>query len=247
MKEDQFLEYVTGYRDMRPTGGKRFLFWGALAIHAAALAALIIVPLVQVDRDLPQFESMATFLVRPPSAPPPPPPPHPPASPQAGGVSKEARPRILDASFVAPVSVPNSIPAEDFGGSGDFGVPGGVEGGVPGGIVGGIVGGIAEAPPPPQAAEPVRLDFRKEEARPVTRVEPVYPDLAVQGRVQGVVILEVLVDDQGVPSNVNVLRSVPLLESAAIEAVRQWRWNPYKLLEKPVPFWVTVTVNFRLT
>ncbi len=81
----------------------------------------------------------------------------------------------------------------------------------------------------------------------MTRVEPVYPDLAVQGRVQGVVILEVLVDDQGVPSNVNVLRSVQLLESAAIEAVRQWRWSPYKLLEKPVPFWVTVTVNFRLT
>jgi periplasmic protein TonB len=65
--------------------------------------------------------------------------------------------------------------------------------------------------------------------------------------VQGVVILEVLVDVQGVPSSVNVLRSIPLLESAAIEAVRQWRWNPFKLLEKPVPFWVTVTVNFRLT
>jgi len=245
MKEDQFLEYVSGYRDMRPRGGKRFLFWAALAIHAAALAALIIVPLVQVDRDLPQFESMATFLVRPPSAPPPPPPP-PPAPPRSSGSSTEARPRILDASFVAPVSIPSAIPAEDFGGDGDFGVPGSVEGGIPGGIAGGIVAGISDAPPP-QPAEPVRLDFRKEEARPVTRVEPVYPDLAVAGRVQGVVILEVLVDAQGVPSSVNVLRSIPLLESAAIEAVRQWRWNPFKLLERPVPFWVTVTVNFRLT
>ena len=81
----------------------------------------------------------------------------------------------------------------------------------------------------------------------MTRVEPVYPDLAVQGRVQGVAILEVLVDGHGVPSSVNVLRSVPLLESAALEAVRQWRWNPYERLERPVPFWVTVTVNFRLT
>jgi protein TonB len=247
MKEDQLLEYVSGYREMRPKGGKRFLFWAALAIHAGALAALIVVPLVQVDRDLPQFESMATFLVRPPSAAPPPPPPPPPAPARASGSSKEARPRILDASFVAPVSVPNAIPAEDFGGNGDFGVPGGVEGGIPNGVAGGIVGGLAGWSPPSILDEPVRLDFRKEEARPVTRVEPVYPDLAVQGRVQGVVILEVLVDVQGVPSSLNVLRSVPLLESAAIEAVRQWRWNPYKLLEKPVPFWVTVTVNFRLT
>jgi protein TonB len=245
MKEDQLLEYVSSYPDLRPRGGKGILFWAALVIHAAALAALIVVPLIQVDRDLPRFESTAAFLVRPSPAPPPPPPP--PAPARSSKTSKETRPRILDASFVAPITTPSALPAEDFGDSGELGAPGGVEGGVPGGIVGGIVGGIAEAPPPPQTDEPVRLDFRKEEARPVTRVEPVYPDLAVQGRVQGVVILEVLVDDQGVPSSVNVLRSVPLLESAAIEAVRQWRWNPYRVLERSVPFWVTVTVNFRLT
>jgi len=244
MKEDQFLEYLSSYRDLRPKGSKRFLFWIALAIHAGALAALIVVPLLRVDRDLPQFESMATFLVGPRQAPPPPPPPPPPAPPRGSGASNPARPRILEASFVAPVAVPNAIFAEDFGDF-DFGTPGGVEGGIPGGVVGGIVGGLTDVPP--QSAEPVRLDFRKEEARPVTRVEPVYPDLAAQARVQGVVILEVLVDVQGLPSSVNVLRSVPLLESAAIEAVRRWRWNPYKLLDRPVPFWVTVTVNFRLT
>jgi hypothetical protein len=73
MKEDQFLEYLSSYRDLRPKGSKRFLFWIALAIHVGALAALIVVPLVRVDRDLPQFESMATFLVGPRQAPPPPP------------------------------------------------------------------------------------------------------------------------------------------------------------------------------
>jgi len=134
MKEDQLLEFVSGYRDRRPRGGKRFLFSAALAIHAAALSALIVVPLVQVDRDLPRFESMATFLVSPSSAPPPPPPP-PPTAPARTRAS-ETRPRALDASFVAPVSIPTAIPAEDFGGNGDFGAPGGVEGGIPGGIVG---------------------------------------------------------------------------------------------------------------
>jgi protein TonB len=247
MKEETFLAYMSGYHDLRPKGSKRFLFWVALAVHAAVLVALIVTPLMQVDRDLPQFETMATFLVRPASAPPPPPPPPPPAPARATGDSNPARPRILEASFVAPVAAPNAMPVEDFGGVGDFGVAGGVEGGIPGGVAGGIVGGLGEAPPPPQSAEPVRLDFRKEEARPVSRVEPVYPDLAAQAHVQGVVILEVLVDTEGMPSSMNVLRSVPLLESAAIEAVRQWRWNPYRLLDKPVPFWVTVTVNFRLT
>lgn len=240
MKEEQLLEYVSSYHDVRPKGNKPFLFWIALAIHAGALITLIVVPLLRVDQNLPQFESMATFLVRPPQAPPPPPP----APPRASETSNPARPRLLEASFLASVALPNAIPAEDFGGF-DFGTPGGIEGGIPGGAGAGIVGGLTDVPP--QSAEPVRLDFRKEEARPVTRIEPVYPDLAAQARVQGVVILEVLVDVQGLPSSVNVLRSVPLLESAAIEAVRRWRWNPYKLLDRPVPFWVTVTVNFRLT
>ncbi|HEY7698400.1 MAG TPA: energy transducer TonB [Vicinamibacteria bacterium] len=246
MKEVQVLEYVSGYRDSRPRSNKRFLFWVALGIHALALFALIVVPLTRVDGDMPKFEAMTTFLVRPAPAPPPPPPPPPPAPPRARQAPKPARPRVLEASFLAPVAVPSAIPPENFGG-GDYGVEGGVEGGIPGGIAGGIVGGLGDAPPAQQPAEPVRLDFRKEGARPIARVEPVYPDLAAQARVQGVVILEVLVDAHGVPASVNVLRSIPLLESAAIEAVRQWRWNPYKLLDRAVPFWVTVTVNFRLT
>jgi TonB family protein len=104
-----------------------------------------------------------------------------------------------------------------------------------------------EAPSPPRKDEPIRLDFRAEGATPVVRVEPAYPDLAVEARVQGVVILEVLVGADGVPRDVEVLRSIPLLEAAAIEAVSAWRWNPYVMLGRPVPFRVTVTVSFRLT
>jgi protein TonB len=245
MKEERFLEYVSSYRDGRPQSDKRLLFWVALAIHAAALAALIVFPLAQVDRNLPRFESVAAFLVSPPSASPPPDPPPPSAQPNAGGSPSRARSRLLEASFIAPVAVPLAVAGEDQGVF-EFGVPGGLEGGIPGGVVSGIVGGLEEAPAAPGAA-PVRLDFRREEARPLTRVEPDYPALAVQARVEGIVILEVLVDSRGVPSTVNVLRSIPLLESSAIEAVRQWRWRPCRHLDRPVPFWVTVTVNFRLT
>jgi protein TonB len=146
--------------------------------------------------------------------------------------------------------VPSTLPAEDFGAL-DFGVPGGFEGGVPGGVAGGTVDVLESREAPsdefPDEDEPVRLDFRRAEARPIARVEPVYPGLAAKSRVEGVVILEVLVDSRGVPSKVNVLKSVPLLESAAIDAVRKWRWNAYRLSDRPVPFWVTVTVSFRLT
>jgi TonB family protein len=59
------------------------------------------------------------------------------------------------------------------------------------------------------------------------------------------VILEVLVDREGVPQQIQVMRS--LLEAAAVDAVRQWRWMPYRVNDKGIAFWVTVTVTFRLT
>jgi protein TonB len=115
---------------------------------------------------------------------------------------------------------------EDFG-TGDRSFSGGVEGGVPFGAVGGIVSGIEQKASPTPTDEPVRLDFRSEEARPLVRVDPHYPALAVDARVEGVVILEVLVGVDGVPESIDVLRSVPLLEASALRAVGEWRWNPY--------------------
>ena len=142
MNERNFLEYLSGYREARPRGSKRFLFWVALAIHGAVLAALIVVPLARVERDVPEFESVATFLVRPPNAPPPPPPPPPPAPLRPRESSSRATRRRLDVTFMVPVFVPNTAGAEDFGG-GDSGVPGGVDGGIPGGVASGIVGGLS--------------------------------------------------------------------------------------------------------
>jgi protein TonB len=78
------------------------------------------------------------------------------------------------------------------------------------------------------------------------KVNPEYPRLAIKARSQGVIILEVLVDRDGIPQKVQVLRSVPLLESAAIAAVEQWRWTPYRIGGKEIPFWVMVTVTFKL-
>ncbi|MFN8095989.1 MAG: energy transducer TonB [Vicinamibacteria bacterium] len=78
-------------------------------------------------------------------------------------------------------------------------------------------------------------------------VPPVYPADALQARVQGVVILECVIGEDGRIARVKVLRGVPLLDQAATEAVRQWEYEPTVIDGVPVPVIVTVTVNFRLS
>ena len=78
-------------------------------------------------------------------------------------------------------------------------------------------------------------------------VPPVYPDAAVVSRIEGVVVLECLISPQGRVAEVTVLRGVPLLEEAAVDAVRQWVYTPTLMDGVPVPVLMTVTVRFDLT
>jgi periplasmic protein TonB len=217
----------------------------SLALHALALLFIIIVPILQ-PAELPEPTSVVkAFFVEPAAAPPPPPPPPPPA-PRAA-VSKPIPKPVLDEApkFTAPVAVPDEIkPDEGIDLGVEGGVPGGVEGGVPGGVVGGVVGGIQDAPPPTQA---VRVGGQIKEPKKLKTVSPVYPDIAKQARVQGVVILECTISPQGKVTNVNVLRGIPLLDASAIEAVKQWVYTPTLLNGVPVPVIMTVTVNFKLS
>jgi TonB family protein len=79
-----------------------------------------------------------------------------------------------------------------------------------------------------------------------TKVDPVYPEIARQSHVEGVVILELRTDASGKVKDVMVLRSVPLLDQAAIDAVRQWVYKPLIVEGKPVEAVFTVTVRFEL-
>ena len=78
----------------------------------------------------------------------------------------------------------------------------------------------------------------------VHHVAPTYPPIAQSARVSGVVILEALIAEDGSVRDVKVLRSVPLLDASAIEAVRQWRFTPTLLNGVPVQVIMTVTVTF---
>jgi TonB family protein len=80
----------------------------------------------------------------------------------------------------------------------------------------------------------------------LVNVAPQYPAEALDAKVQGVVVMDVILDAEGVPTDVQVLRGVPMLDEAAVEAVRQWRYEPTLMNGVPVPIQMTVTVNFTL-
>ena len=150
------------------------------------------------------------------------------------------------------------------------GVVGGVEGGVEGGVKGGVIGGVDDkmggdveggviggTVGGTQSQEMVkkRQEFEKDavpikgnikQPRLLEKVDPVYPEEARKNGIQGVVILEAKIDERGRVIDVMVLRSIPQLNQAAIDALKQWVYEPMALNGKPVKALFTVTVRFQL-
>lgn len=111
-------------------------------------------------------------------------------------------------------------------------------------------GAVSGMPPAPETA-PAATDTAARVLPasvpvPITRVAPVYPDKAKRERIQGNVMVKVLVDERGHPSEVRVVRSVPDLDNAAVAAVARWTFRPAMKDGKPVSAWVVVPVEFRL-
>ncbi|MGE0461170.1 MAG: energy transducer TonB [Vicinamibacterales bacterium] len=107
---------------------------------------------------------------------------------------------------------------------------------------------VAEPPAPPPASPPAPVRPGAEIRVPakIYDVAPLYPAIARAARVQGLVIIEATIGTDGAVQDARVLRSVPLLDEAALAAVRQWRYSPTLLNGRPVPVVMTVTVNFQL-
>ena len=96
------------------------------------------------------------------------------------------------------------------------------------------------------AGQPVRVGGAVKAPTQISKVPPVYPAIAQSARVSGVVILEALIGVDGRVADAKVLRSIPLLDQAALDAVRQWAYTPTLLNGVPVPVVMTVTVTFSL-
>jgi protein TonB len=105
---------------------------------------------------------------------------------------------------------------------------------------------VAAPPPPPPPPAPVRVGGNIRAPQKTRNVSPVYPQIAQSARVQGVVIIEATISPSGKVQDARVLRSIPLLDQAALDAVRQWEYSPTLLNGVPVPVIMTVTVNFTL-
>jgi TonB family protein len=78
------------------------------------------------------------------------------------------------------------------------------------------------------------------------RVEPIYPEDARKSGIEGTVILYVTTDTEGRVAQVKVLKSIPALDRAAMDAVSQWVWEPYIHEGKPTPVSFSLTVSFKL-
>lgn len=226
---------------------------GSTLAPAMIVGLVTVVPLLYFAEELPKPPDILAFVVA--NAPPPPPPPPPPqqrAEPmKPKSVPKTDLVKVVEASPVqAPAKILPERPVELL--EPKFAV-GGVEGGVIGGIAGGIAGGIPmmPAPPPPRPVtptpiKPIRIGGDINPPTVLYRVNPEYPQIAISAKKEGIVILEATVNAEGLVSHVRVLRSEPLLDRAAVDAVKQWRYSPLQLNGRAQPFILTVTISFSM-
>jgi protein TonB len=162
-------------------------------------------------------------------------------------------PTTVPSTATAPLTPPDTItpePAQPVVAPGptDFdpvvGDPNGI-----GLTPGGVVVGDPLPPPPTPAPAPKELYRVGGNIRPpqkIRDVAPRYPTMAQAAGIEGLVILEAVIGEDGSVQNVRVLRGKPLLDQAAVDAVQQWRFTPTLLNGQPVPVVMTVTVSFSM-
>jgi protein TonB len=225
---------------------RRTLTIFSIALHAFVISAIVVAQLLAVG-PLPTPRSPLTYTVV-----------HLGELPR---IDVPAPPRVAPAAQASPTVSPNAAPLEppdrirDETGLENERVPSarpdivvGVEGGSTG-LLNGVVDGVRLPPPPPSPVPqtPIHLHSGIEPPRKIVDVTPMYPSLAQISRTQGLVILEATIDVRGNVTDVRVQRSIPLLDQAAVDAVKQWRYTPALLNGVPVPVIMSVTVRFALS
>lgn len=220
----------------------RWSFWPvSITVHVAIGVAVLIVPLlaeVQPPSPAPLHSLFAATRTVP-------------IPPEVVATAPIARPTRDQPSVVAPTTLererdeplapPGPVIPELPPGSGSIDLS----------LLGSKIGTGPVAPlPPPPSPKPTQTIVRPgqgvREPKRIAGSPPEYPKFARDARVQGVVILEAVINERGEVGRIKVLRSVPLLDNAAITAVQQWRYTPTLLNGVPVSVLMTITVNFTL-
>ena len=215
---------------------------GSFVAHLVVLTALLVLPVLSALDNYVVHARNVAFIVPPPpvmpAIPAPPPAKAPPTT--VPDVNPNAAPPSAPREPVThEVTVPPAgPPAGREWVIGPPGVPPGL--GTPESRV------VIAAPPPPRSSDPIRVGGNISPPARLSHVEPIYPRIAIAAKVDGTVILEATVDESGAVKDVKVLRSIPLLDRAAIDAVKRWRYTPTRLNGIAVPILLTVTVTFTL-
>lgn len=227
-------------------------------LQVTLISAGVIVPLMNPEM-LPRNGILSTYLATPPLPPAPPLP----SQPMVRTTARKAPPKFLrEGALIAYTRVPAKVeliedpPATDQG----SGVVGGLERGVPNSMGDSLISQLAKIAPkpadPPPVAKPVvqqpkqiertRLGGNVLEAKIISRKIPVYPKLALQVRLQGVVTFTAIIARDGTIQQLQLVSGHPLFIEAATEAVRQWRYRPTLLNGEPVEVVAPIEVKFIL-
>ncbi len=218
-------------------------------LHALVILLLMLAPLLQ-PQVLPAFSAVGVpplivTKVEPPKV-------------RIVETATAVQPHIQPASdeFIAPTSIPADIArVVDEPGTPVIGTPG-LSSSI-GSLLhalsdkGDADNGIAPPPPPPPppapvSTGPIRVGGNVQRANLILQVTPKYPDLARRARVQGAVIMEATVDRDGNVADLRVISGNRLLDQAAIDAVKQWKYKPTILNGEPIEVITTITVIFTL-
>lgn len=210
----------------------------SILLHVVALFLLVVIPLLAMD-GLPDLHTLTHYVPVEIAK------PEMPEAPRVPTATNTAVQPIAGPPIEAPTEIREEKPAQppqlDIPtADGSTRVPGS-----------GLSTGHADmdvAPPKPKEApqEPVRAGGQVKAPTRVTYVPPAYPQTAVAARVSGMVLIEAVIGTDGVVRDARVLRSIPLLDEAALKAVKQWRYTPTTLNGIPVAVLMTVTVMFTL-
>jgi protein TonB len=169
---------------------------------------------------------------------------------------------MMNYQLTAPIRIPHDIKmvTEKEAPSGSFGVAdieglGGVAGGIPGGVMGGVVGGIfgngktfkvKSAVPKPSTPKKATISAGVMEGYLIQKTMPIYPPVARAERVTGTVVLQATISKTGTIENLHVVSGPAMLQSAAVDAVKTWRYRPYLLNSVPVEVETRVDVTFTM-
>lgn len=240
--------------EARKPEGRRRWFWASVGLHGTMILVVLLSPLLY-DDSPPPVDYLRVLIYNPPPPPPPPLPKGASAKPVEKAPEKTGakppdpdvlvEPRIPDDP--KPVEPEKGIdPLKQFGietgseaGSVDgmaSGIDGGTVGGTPKGVIGGVIGGTGDNPV---------MDY-DQPPRLLKQTKPVYPQEAFIKKIEGVVMLQIVIGVDGKVGRAKVVRSIPQLDAAAIQTVRMWVFSPAIKGGRPVATLADAPVSFRI-